>query len=78
MVKRMFAISGVSLVLLFVFWGMFLGTKKPAYFTFGIIAMTICYHFTIRLVIGNVFDYKLRNCVDYTRKWFAQIGRAHV
>ena len=71
MVKRMFAISGVSLALLFVFWGMFLGTKKPVYFTLGIVAMTVCYHFTIRLVIGNLFDYKLRNCVDYKRKWFA-------
>ena len=74
MVKRMFAISGVSLVLLFVFWGMFLNTKNTLYFTLGIVAMTICYHFTIRLVIGCVFEYFLRNCVDYTRKWFAPRG----
>ena len=57
MVKKMFAVSGVSLVLLFAFWGMFLGTKKSAYLVFGIIAMTVCYHFTVRLVIGGLFDY---------------------
>ncbi len=59
-------------MLLFAFWGMFLGTKKPAYFTFGIIAMTICYHFTVRLVIGGLFDFFLKNNVNYRRKWFAE------
>ncbi len=68
----MFVVSGASLVLLFAFWGMFLGTKKPAYFTFGIIAMTICYHFTVRLVIGGLFDFFLKNNVNYRRKWFAE------
>ncbi|MGN0669032.1 MAG: hypothetical protein ACI4JZ_00645 [Oscillospiraceae bacterium] len=72
MVKKMFVVSGASLVLLFAFWGMFLGTKKPAYFTFGIIAMTICYHFTVRLVIGGMFDFFLKNNVNYRRKWFAE------
>lgn len=71
MVKKMFAVSGVSLVLLFAFWGMFLGTKKSAYLVFGIIAMTVCYHFTVRLVIGGLFDYFLKNDVNYRRKWFA-------
>lgn len=70
MVKKMFAVSGVSLVLFFAFWGIFLGTKKPVYFTLGIVAMTVCYHFTIRLVIGGLFDFFLKNDVDYTRKWF--------
>lgn len=72
MVKKMFAVSGVSLVLFFAFWGIFLGTKKPVYFTLGIVALTICYHFTVRLVIGGLFDYFLKNNVDYTRKWFAE------
>ena len=67
----MFAVSGVSLVLLFAFWGLFLGTKKPAYLVMGIIALTICYQFTVRLVIGGLFDFFLKNNVDYTRKWFA-------
>ena len=71
MVKKMFAVSGVSLLLFFAFWGIFLGTKKPVYFTLGIVAMTICYHFSVRLAIGGIFDYFLKNDVDYTRKWFA-------
>lgn len=72
MVKRMMAISAVSLALLFAFWGIFLNTEKTLYFSLGIVAMTVCYHFTIRLVIGCVYDYFLRNCVDYKRKWFAE------
>lgn len=59
-------------MLLFAFWGLFLGTKKPAYLVMGIIALTICYHFTVRLVIGGLFDFFLKNNVDYTRKWFAE------
>lgn len=70
MIKKMFAVSGVSLVLFFAFWGIFLGTKKPVYFTLGIVAMTVCYHFTVRLVIGGLFEFFLKNDVDYTRKWF--------
>lgn len=71
MTKKMFAVSGVSLVLFFAFWGIFLGTKKPVFFTLGIVAMTVCYHFTVRLVIGGLFDYFLKNDVNYRRKWFA-------
>ena len=70
MIKKMFAVSGVSLVLFFAFWGIFLGTKKPVYFTLGIVAMTVCYHFTVRLVIGGLFEFFLKDDVDYTRKWF--------
>lgn len=72
MIKKMFAVSGASLVLLFVFWGMFLGTKKTLFFTLGIVAMTICYHFTVRLVIGGLFDFFLKNNVNYRRKWFSE------
>lgn len=72
MVKKMFAVSGVSLAMFFAFWGMFLGTKKPIFFTLGIVAMTICYHFTIRLVIGGLYDFFLKNDVDYKREWFSE------
>lgn len=71
MTKKMFEVSGVSLVMFFAFWGIFLGTKKPVFFTLGIVAMTVCYHFTVRLVIGGLFDYFLKNDVNYRRKWFA-------
>ena len=70
MVKKMFAVSGVSLLLFFAFWGIFLGTKTPVFFTLGIVAMTICYHFTVRLVIGGLFEFFLKNDVNYRRKWF--------
>lgn len=72
MVKKMYAVSAVSLILFFTFWGIFLGTKTDIFFTLGIIALTTCYHFTVRLVIGSIVDYNLKNTVDYTRKWFKQ------
>ena len=74
MVKKMFAVSGVSLAMFFAFWGVFLGTKSSIFFTLGIVAMTICYHFTIRLVIGGLFDYFLKNDVNYKREWFSERG----
>lgn len=70
MVKKMIAVSAVTLALMFVFWGIFLTNRKPLFFTLGIIALTICFHFTIRLVIAGLIDYKLKNRVDYTKKWF--------
>ena len=57
-------------MLFFAFWGIFLGTKTPVFFTLGIVAMTICYHFTVRLVIGGLFEFFLKNDVNYRRKWF--------
>lgn len=38
----------------------------------GITAMTVCYHFTIRLVIGNVVDAVMRNEADWRRPWFRE------
>lgn len=70
MVKKMIAVSAVTLALMFVFWGIFLTNRKPLFFTLGIISLTISFHFSIRLVIAGLIDYKLKNRVDYTKKWF--------
>ena len=34
--------------------------------TFG----TIAYHFIIRLLVGYLFDFKMKNQADYTKKWY--------
>lgn len=52
--KLMYGISIVSLLLMFVFFGLFIGIKSDVCLTIGISAMTVAYHFIIRLVIGNI------------------------
>lgn len=70
MKKFMYTVSGVSLVLMFVFFGLTAGTEKRIFLTFGITALTVCYHFTIRLVVGNIADLFKFNC---RLKWFAPL-----
>ncbi|MCH5204207.1 MAG: hypothetical protein J1F03_05620 [Oscillospiraceae bacterium] len=70
MFKKMMAVSIVSLVMMFVSWGIFLASEVRIFFTLGIIAVTVCFHFSIRLVIGGIIDYTMKNQVDYTKPWF--------
>lgn len=72
MVKRMMTVSGISLVLMAVFWGIFILGGKRLFYTLGIISLTVCYHFSVRLVIGGLIDYNMKNQVDYTKKWFSE------
>lgn len=70
MKKVMYAVSGISLVLMFAFFGLTAGTGKKIFLTLGITALTVCYHFTVRLTVGNIaslfkFDYRL--------KWFSPL-----
>lgn len=52
----MYIVACVSLALMFVFFFLMVNTEKSVFCTLGITSMTICYHFTIRLVIGNIID----------------------
>ena len=56
MKRFMYTAACVSLVLMFVFFFLMVNTLKSVFCTLGITAMTICYHFTVRLVIGNIAD----------------------
>lgn len=61
------ALSVVSTVLCavgFRLWGA--GVLLTLAITFG----TIAYHFTVRLLVGLLFDCTLRNHADYTKPWF--------
>lgn len=66
------AVSGVALVLMIVFWSIFLQNEKRIFFTLGIISLTVCYHFSVRLVIGGLIDYNMKNRVDYKKKLFSE------
>ena len=74
MVKKMIVFSGAMLALMFVFWSIFITNGKTLYFTLGIIALTISFHFTIRLVVAGIVDFNLKNHVDYTKRWFRSRG----
>lgn len=69
MKKTMYIVAGVSLALMFLFFGLTSGTRLKIFLTLGITALTVCYHFTIRLVIGNIMG--LIN-FDHRSRWFAE------
>lgn len=54
MKRFMYIASVASLALMFAFFFLMVNTNKGVFATLGITAMTICYHFTVRLVIGNI------------------------
>lgn len=70
--RIMYIISAVSLVLMFVFFGIYRLSDARVFTTLGITAMTVCYHFTIRLVIGNLVDAVMRNEADWRKPWFRE------
>ena len=69
MKKVMYAVSGVSLVLMFLFFGLAAGTGVKIFLTLGITALTVCYHFTVRLVIGNIVGLI---SFDHRGGWFVE------
>lgn len=56
MKRFMYTAACVSMVLMFAFFFLMVNTAKSVFCTLGITFMTICYHFTVRLVIGSVTD----------------------
>lgn len=70
--RTMYIVSVASLALLFVLFGVYKAGGARIFISFGITAMTVCYHFTIRLVIGNIVDAIMRNEADWRKPWFCQ------
>lgn len=52
--RIMYIAAGGSLGLMFLFFILMVNTQKSLFMTLGITAMTICYHFTVRLAVGNI------------------------
>lgn len=48
--------AGVSLALMFLFFTLMVNIARDAFCVLGIIFMTLCYHFTIRLVIISIME----------------------
>ena len=70
--RFMYTVSAASLVLMFIFSGIYRATDWEIFATLGITAMTVCYQFTVRLVIGNVTDAIMRNEADWRKPWFRE------
>lgn len=70
MAQTMRKITLISAVLSLAFAILQWRSKESIFLSLFITAGTICYHFGIRLLIGNVFDRLLANQVDYRKPWF--------
>ena len=70
--RTMYIIAIISMILMFASFGIYRSSGIRAFITVGITAMTVCYHFTIRLVIGNIVDAIMRNEADWRKPWFRQ------
>lgn len=74
MVKKMMAVSGLTLVLMIIFWWIFISSEKRIFYILGIVSLTVCYQFCERLVICGLIDYNMKNRVDHNKKWFLEKG----
>lgn len=70
MPKVMKLTSIISIVLTLLFVALFGATSYEFFSVLAITAGTIAYHFSMRLVVGGVYDALLNNKVDYRKKWF--------
>lgn len=74
-IKRVMYIAAVvSMALMFTAFGIYRLNGVKFCITVGITSMTVCYHFTIRLFIGNIVDVIMRNEADWRKPWFREHG----
>lgn len=70
--RFMYICSVASMAMMFAAFGLFRLNGARICITVGITSMTVCYHFTIRLVIGNITDVIMRNEADWRKPWFRE------
>lgn len=70
MAKRMKIIAIVSLLMTIVFCFSYINTNNDILFSLAITSATIAYHFIIRLLVGGIVNFLMRNQADYTKKWY--------
>ena len=68
--KGMKIIAVLSVLLTAIFTVAFQISSQDLFYTIAITAGTISYHFLMRLSVGGVYNFLLKNKVDYNRKWF--------
>lgn len=70
MAKAMKKTAVITLLLTIAFCLLYQGTSSSVIFSLAITFGTIAYHFIIRLLVGYLFDFKMKNQADYTKKWY--------
>ena len=68
--KGMKIIAVLSVLMTAIFTVAFQISSQDLFYTIAITAGTIAYHFLMRLIVGGVYNFLLKNKVDYNRKWF--------
>ena len=62
--------SILSIILTILFALLFNYYENETLYTLAITTGAIAYHFTMRLIVGYVFNFILKNKVNYSKKWF--------
>ena len=70
MAKVMKKTAVITLLLTIIFCLLYRVTSNSVIFSLAITFGTIAYHFIIRLLVGYLFDFKMKNQADYTKKWY--------
>lgn len=70
MAKSMKSTAVITLLLMILFCILYQATRNSVFFSLAITFGTIAYHFIIRLLVGGLFDFKMKNQADYTKKWY--------
>jgi len=70
MAKLMKQIAVISFLLTVGFIILYHFIENSIVFSLAITFGTIAYHFIIRLLVGQIYDMKMQNKADYTKKWY--------
>lgn len=70
MPKVMKRITIISFVLMLITAGLFHCFGNDIYLTLAITCGTITYHLGMRLLVGLLYNFGMRNRADYTKKWY--------
>ncbi|MBD5129353.1 MAG: hypothetical protein HDT43_05465 [Ruminococcaceae bacterium] len=70
--RFMYITAAASMALMFAAFGIYRLNGAKLCISVGITAMTVCYHFTIRLFIGNIVDAVMRCEADWRKPWFGE------
>ncbi len=70
MAKIMKKVAVLSFLLMIGFIILYQITMNSMVFSLAITFGTIAYHFIIRLLVGQIYDIKMQNKADYTKKWY--------
>jgi len=70
MAKVMKKTAVITLLLTIIFCLIYRVTSNSVILSLAITFGTIAYHFIIRLLVGYLIDFKMKNQADYTKKWY--------